>query len=102
MVKLQRPRIREAPARLKPATVSATRRTRGGAWMRTRARILARDCGLCQVCKLAGRVSVARDVDHMRELADGGADDDANLQAICGPCHDDKTRRGQLARAGRG
>ena len=102
MVKLQRPRVSEAPARLKPATVSATRRTRGSAWMATRARILARDCGLCQVCKLAGRVSVARDVDHVRELADGGADDDGNLQAICGPCHAEKTRRAMLARVGRG
>ena len=30
-------------------------------------------------------------VDHVRALADGGTDDPANLQALCGTCHAEKT-----------
>ena len=101
-LRLQPSRVKLAPvSRVKPATVSATVRTRGSAWMATRARILARDCGLCQVCARAGRFTLARDVDHVRELADGGADDDGNLQAICGPCHTAKTEAAEAARMGR-
>lgn len=101
MVKCIKPRVRTMQTtRVKPATVSATVRTRGSAWMAIRARILSRDCGLCQVCKLAGRLTLARDVDHVRELADGGTDADANLQSICGPCHEAKTEAARLARLG--
>lgn len=99
MVKCLRPRVATMQtSRIRPATVSATVRTRGSAWMATRARILARDCGLCQPCKRAGRFTLARDVDHIHELADGGTDADANLQSICGPCHDAKTEAARLAR----
>lgn len=86
--------------RIRPATVSDQQRTRGSAWMRIRAQVLARDAGLCQVCKAAGRLTLAAEVDHIRELADGGSDDAANLQAICRPCHVDKSTRAQQRRAG--
>ena len=99
---MQRPRVQELRPTIRPATVSAQLRTRGGAWMALRAAVLARDCGMCQVCKLAGRLTLARDVDHVRELADGGTDDMGNLQAICGPCHVGKTDAARLARSGRG
>ena len=66
--------------------------------MATRDRILARDCGLCQVCAQLGWVRLAHQVDHIRELADGGTDDDANLQAICSACHRVKSRLAELAR----
>lgn len=95
-----KPRIATVQAsKLAPATVSAQVRTRGSAWMAIRQRILARDCGLCQVCARDGRLSLARDVDHARELGDGGSDADGNLQAICGPCHRAKTAARQAARS---
>lgn len=97
-----RPRLATLKAGPRPLTVSATVRTRGRAWLETRARILARDCGLCQVCKAAGRFRLARDVDHVRELADGGTDLDVNLQSICGPCHVAKTEAARRARLGQG
>lgn len=97
------PRVRTIDTRAtRPATVSDQQRTRGGAWMRIRAQVLARDAGLCQVCKAAGRLTLAAEVDHIRELADGGTDEPANLQAICRPCHVAKTTAGQLARSGQG
>jgi len=103
MVKLQRPRVVvHRTTRVQPLQVSASTRTRGSAWMAIRAQILARDCGLCQVCNMAGNLTLARDVDHIRELADGGTDDAGNLQAICGPCHKGKTDTAQLQRAGKG
>ncbi|WP_027817080.1 HNH endonuclease [Paraburkholderia bannensis] len=65
----------------------------GNAWVRLRERILARDCGLCQTCKSAGRVTIATEVDHIVPKARGGTDDDSNLQSICHPCHASKTGR---------
>lgn len=63
----------------------------GTAWDKLRALILARDCGLCQVCAAAGLVTLAHAVDHVKPKAEGGTDDESNLQAICKACHLDKT-----------
>lgn len=72
---------------------------RGGRpWRRKRERILMRDGHLCQPCRASGFVTLANQVDHIVPQAEGGSDDDANLQAICGPCHAAKTK----AEAGRG
>lgn len=70
----------------------------GSEWTRTRIRILKRDCGLCQVCLRAGDVTKADSVDHVVPKAEGGTDDDDNLQAICDPCHAIKTAQ-ESARA---
>ena len=64
----------------------------GGAWAKIRARILRRDCGLCQPCKRQGRLTLAVQVDHIVPVSKGGGDEDVNLQSICLACHDDKTR----------
>lgn len=101
-------RLRTLPARvaeLRPAgpaslTVSASVRTRGRAWQELRRAILARDRGLCQACKLAGRVTLASEVDHVQALADGGADAPENLQSLCPPCHLTKTRAEAARRGG--
>jgi 5-methylcytosine-specific restriction protein A len=63
----------------------------GAAWTKLRARILARDCHLCQTCAAAGRLSAATAVDHIVPKAHGGTDDPSNLAAICAPCHREKT-----------
>ena len=84
---------------LKPATSSwtspdrrsTTERGYGAQWQKLRRDILQRDHGLCQPCKRAGRVTLATEVDHIRNKAQGGKDNPANLQAICRPCHAAKT-----------
>lgn len=69
------------------AKTSRQSRGYGATWDRTRKRIMARDFGICQVCKMA--IAVA--VDHRTPKARGGTDDDSNLQAICEACHTAKT-----------
>ena len=105
MVTMLKPRLSIAPQRIAPAdlTVSANKRTRGSSWMRIRARILRRDCGLCQCaeCRQAGKLTPAHEVDHIVPLDMGGGDADSNLQAISVDCHKRKTAREASARAGR-
>lgn len=62
----------------------------GTAWDKRRRRILARDAGICQAC-LPGAVHVGTEVDHRVPKAEGGTDDDANLQTICRDAHRAKT-----------
>jgi 5-methylcytosine-specific restriction protein A len=53
---------------------------------------------LCEPCEARGLVTVATIRDHRIPLAEGGADDETNEQAICEPCHESKS----LAEALRG
>ncbi|MGV6491373.1 HNH endonuclease [Stenotrophomonas rhizophila] len=53
---------------------------------------MRRDAYLCQPCKGQGRVTEATEVDHIRNVAEGGTDDESNLQAICACCHGAKTQ----------
>ena len=73
------------------STKSAQERGYGWAWKKKRESIMRRDCGLCQVCRKQGRIKAATEVDHIIGKAQGGTDDDVNLQAICAPCHASKT-----------
>lgn len=72
----------------------------GAEWVRIRERIMVRDCGLCQPCMRARRVTAAHAVDHIVPKSQGGGDDDNNLQAICNPCHSEKTAGEALAARG--
>ena len=54
--------------------------------------ILNRDAGLCQVCVAAGHATVATEVDHIVPKAEGGTDEETNLQSICRCCHAVKTK----------
>jgi 5-methylcytosine-specific restriction enzyme A len=69
---------------------SATR-TRGRRWMRIRERQL-RLHPLCAMCMAKGFVTEATQVDHITPLFKGGTDAWNNLQSLCDPCHDEKTR----------
>ena len=82
---------------------TTSRHSRGydSRWERLRAQAMRRDMYLCQPCKRAGRVTPASAVDHIMPKAKGGADDLANLQSICGPCHDDKTAADEGGRSAR-
>lgn len=72
---------------------------RGGRpWRRKRAAVLKRDGYVCQCCQRGGRVTLATEVDHVVPRAEGGSDDETNLQAICAECHKAKT----VAEAARG
>ncbi|NMY81657.1 HNH endonuclease [Pseudomonas rhodesiae] len=71
---------------------------RGGRpWRRKRESILIRDNYTCRVC---GLTTKDLEVDHIVNVAQGGTDDDGNLQAICVPCHKAKTARESAAHQG--
>ena len=55
--------------------------------------MMRRDPGLCQPCLDLGRTTQATEVDHIINKAAGGTDAMENLQAICVPCHIEKTKR---------
>ena len=71
--------------------MTALRKRSGSRWQKVIERILRRDNGICQECMRRGRVKAASEVDHIKRIADGGGDDDDNLQALCHDCHADKT-----------
>lgn len=71
---------------------------RGGRpWRRIRDSILVRDNYTCRVC---GLTTKDLEVDHIVNVAQGGTDEDGNLQAICIPCHKAKTARESSAHRG--
>lgn len=77
-------------------------RLRGGAGVRDRARIKARDCGICQECRRNGMGRPGSVVDHIIPLWEEGTDDDSNKELLCIPHHDAKTKveAGRRASAG--
>lgn len=57
-----------------------------------RKQAMDRDDWLCQPCRKIGRVTAAKECDHIKPKAEGGTDDLSNLQAICSACHREKIR----------
>lgn len=47
---------------------------------------------LCRPCKERGLVVLATMRDHIVPLEEGGCDVEANVQPICEPCHDEKSK----------
>src|SRR5690554_1011520 len=93
------PRLSPAPTRKlpEPSGSAGWGSGRGGRpWRRIRERILARDCYTCQHC---GRVTDEPEVDHIKNIAQGGTDDDSNLQVLCAPCHKAKTAQESVGRS---
>lgn len=64
----------------------------GRQWELLRAATLERDKHLCQPCLREGKLTPAREVDHIVPKFEGGPDDLNNTQAICRPCHQAKTQ----------
>jgi len=64
-------------------------RIRGPKLQRLRMQLLS-DQPFCR----CGRVATIRD--HIIPLAEGGRDDDSNVQPLCARCHDAKTQREAL------
>jgi 5-methylcytosine-specific restriction protein A len=68
------------------------------AWRAVRAAVL-RANPLCRLCAARGLVVVAKVVDHITPIKDGGARYDvSNLQGLCVSCHNAKTARETAAR----
>ncbi|MDQ0040833.1 HNH endonuclease [Variovorax boronicumulans] len=66
-------------------------RERGRAWMAKRERVAQHYSYRCAKCG-AVWVSSRDHIDHIVELADGGTNNDDNLQPLCDvPCHKAKT-----------
>lgn len=99
MARLQslRPQVASLPSRLKSTFTLAKEQEaygqgRGGRpWRRKREAVLKRDGYLCQPCKRMDRITLATEVDHVIPQAEGGSEDESNLQAICTDCHKAKT-----------
>ena len=58
----------------------------GRRWEKISARFLSKH-PLCQQCQLAGRLTPATETHHIKPVTEGGTDEDANLMALCKPCH---------------
>ena len=69
----------------------ATKRTRGSVWLARRARWLS-SSPLCVMCEAEGRITEAKEVDHIIRLEIGGADDESNYQSLCVAHHKAKTK----------
>jgi 5-methylcytosine-specific restriction protein A len=62
------------------------------AWKNVRALQLQLE-PLCRLCRSNGKLIAATVVDHRTPIAEGGAELDLdNLQSLCSPCHNAKTR----------
>lgn len=90
MPKLQRLQTRlEAVAPKQPKPPKNWGSGRGGRpWRRLKEKIHLRDNWTCQHCR---RVTTQLELDHIVNVAQGGTDDESNLQSLCLPCHKDKT-----------
>ena len=76
-------RCQVCEARRQAARGTTTERDLGWSYQRKRARILARDRGVCWLCGREG----ADTVDHVIPRARGGDGSDANLRAAHGACN---------------
>lgn len=91
-----------------PSRGSRHERGYGTRWDVIRERILLRDAGMCQECLRNGVANYCAGkrfgayVDHITPRAQGGTDDDENLQTLCRACHTVKTdREKNVGRGGR-
>lgn len=66
------------------------KRTTGRKLQRQRAALFTRE-PLCRECAKHGLATPAVIRDHIAPLAEGGSDDDGNVQPLCRPCSDAKT-----------
>jgi 5-methylcytosine-specific restriction protein A len=73
----------------RPSGRASKGRLVGSKWRKLRAHVIARDFGLCQVCKAKGLIRNGTECDH---IDNDGTDDMSNLQMICDACHKVKTQ----------
>lgn len=81
------PNLQPCAAHTPKAWSGSTRSARlPSSWPKLRRFVLRRDNGVCQLCRSAP----ATEVDH---IVAGDNHHVTNLQAVCSPCHRDKTLR---------
>lgn len=80
-------------------SADAVKRKTGRALQRQREELFAREPG-CRACSARGLFTLAKIRDHIKPLEEGGLDDASNIQPLCVPCHDEKTKT-ESARGGR-
>ena len=71
---------------------TAAQRGYGSRWQALSRFVLRRD-PTCQACGQAP----SQQADHIIPLSQGGSDDPANLQGLCGSCHGRKTMQARYA-----
>lgn len=76
------------------------KRIRGHAGMKLRAEVMAEE-PYCRHCLEDGKRVRSEEVDHIMPLEAGGEDVRSNKQALCKPCHAEKSKR-ERAEARRG
>ena len=59
----------------------------GSSWKKICNRYIAAH-PLCEACLGLGKASVATLVHHRKPLAEGGTNDESNLQSLCVSCHE--------------
>jgi len=76
--------------------VTTTERGYGGDWQRVRARCL-RHNPLCHDCSESGRVTIAKEVHHVKKIKDRPdlRLDERNLMTLCKRCHEVRSARGE-------
>ncbi|QFS17028.1 HNH endonuclease [Acinetobacter indicus] len=78
------------PKQSKPAAISWGTGRGGRPWRRLKQKVHDRDMWTCQSC---GLVTTALELDHIKNIAQGGTEDESNLQSLCTPCHKKKTQQ---------
>lgn len=73
-------------------TANQAKRTTGRTLQRQRQQLF-RSEPLCRECMRNGHTTPATIRDHIVPLAEGGRDDDSNIQPLCQQCSDAKTAR---------
>lgn len=85
-------RCPEHPRAVWTKKVDAPKRITGRRLQAMRAALFKRQ-PLCEQCAARGVVTVATQRDHRLALAEGGTDTVDNEQALCQPCHDEKSEQ---------
>jgi 5-methylcytosine-specific restriction endonuclease McrA len=86
-------------AKVRPLNRDTVPRTAGRALQERNARLMRRN-PFCSECLKKGLQILTAEFDHITPLADGGSDEDENIQGLCLACHREKSAQEQATRYG--
>lgn len=69
-----------------------TRKRYDHSWRKRRNQFI-RQHPLCVHCLANGKATLAKEVDHILPLSQGGTHDESNLQSLCKSCHSRKSAK---------
>ena len=90
-LKTIRPRVQGMASRIAPASTASDQRMAGRKLQARRLRIWSKDPH-CAACGRLTSYPLGFHLDHIIALTNGGQDTDDNVQVLCLPCHEDKTK----------